>query len=51
MKANGRLAVDFSIPYITTVQAALAAADTIEAMKNGEITIKSLTEYYAPAAQ
>ncbi|VVB95383.1 Pyruvate carboxylase subunit A [uncultured archaeon] len=42
-----RAAVDFSVPYITTIQAALAAADAIAAMKNGEITIKSLGEYHA----
>jgi carbamoyl-phosphate synthase large subunit len=42
-----RAAVDFSVPYITTIQAALAAADAIEAMKNGKITIKSLSEYNA----
>ncbi len=42
-----RAAVDFSVPYITTIQAALAAADAIEAMKNGEITIKSLSEYHS----
>jgi carbamoyl-phosphate synthase large subunit len=41
-----RAAVDFSVPYITTIQAALAAADAIEAMKNGKITIKSLSEYH-----
>ncbi len=41
-----RAAVDFRVPYITTIQAALAAADAIEAMKNGEITIKSLGEYH-----
>jgi carbamoyl-phosphate synthase large subunit len=42
-----RAAVDFSVPYITTIQAALAAADAIQAMKNGEITIKSLGEYHS----
>jgi carbamoyl-phosphate synthase large subunit len=42
-----RAAVDFNIPYITTIQAALAAADAIQAMKNGKITIKSLGEYHA----
>ncbi len=42
-----RAAVDFSIPYITTIQAALAAADAIEAMKKGQITIKSMNEYHA----
>jgi carbamoyl-phosphate synthase large subunit len=41
-----RAAVDFSVPYITTIQAALAAADAIEAMNRGEITIKSLGEYH-----
>ncbi|MCZ7397434.1 MAG: ATP-grasp domain-containing protein, partial [Candidatus Methanoperedens sp.] len=41
-----RAAVDFSIPYITTIQAALAAADAIEAMKNGKITIQSMGEYH-----
>ncbi len=42
-----RAAVDFSVPYITTIQAALAAADAIRAMKNGKITIKSLSEYHS----
>ncbi|GFO98195.1 carbamoyl-phosphate synthase large subunit [groundwater metagenome] len=42
-----RAAVDFSVPYITTIQAALAAADAIEAMKKGELTIKSMNEYHA----
>ena len=41
-----RAAVDFKVPYITTIQAALAAADAIESMKNGEITIKSINEYH-----
>jgi carbamoyl-phosphate synthase large subunit len=42
-----RAAVDFSVPYITTIQSALAAADAIEAMNKGEITIKSLGEYHS----
>ncbi|NJD76974.1 MAG: carbamoyl-phosphate synthase large subunit [Candidatus Methanoperedens sp.] len=42
-----RAAVDFKVPYITTIQAALAAADAIEAIKKGEITIKSMGEYHA----
>jgi carbamoyl-phosphate synthase large subunit len=42
-----RAAVDFNIPYITTIQAALAAADAIEAMKKGHLTIKSMNEYHA----
>jgi carbamoyl-phosphate synthase large subunit len=41
-----RAAVDFGVPYITTIQAALAAADAIEAMNKGEITIKSIGEYH-----
>jgi carbamoyl-phosphate synthase large subunit len=41
-----RAAVDFGVPYITTIQAALAAADAIEAMNKGDITIKSLGEYH-----
>jgi carbamoyl-phosphate synthase large subunit len=41
-----RAAVDLGVPYITTIQAALAAADAIEAMNKGEITIKSLGEYH-----
>lgn len=42
-----RAAVDFCIPYITTIQAAIAAADAIEEMKKGKISIKSLIEYHA----
>ena len=41
-----RAAVDFSVPYITTIQAALAAADAIETMKKGKITIQSMGEYH-----
>jgi carbamoyl-phosphate synthase large subunit len=42
-----RAAVDFNVPYITTIQGALAAADAIRAMKKGIITIKSINEYHA----
>lgn len=42
-----RAAVDFNVPYITTMQAAIAAAAAIETMKNGEeLTIKSINEYH-----
>lgn len=42
-----RAAVDFKVPYITTIQAAQAAADAIETMKRGEgLTIKSINEYH-----
>lgn len=42
-----RAAVDYCVPYITTIQAALAAADAIAGMKKGEITIKSVNEYHS----
>ncbi|MBC2746646.1 MAG: hypothetical protein HF975_06510 [ANME-2 cluster archaeon] len=41
-----RAAVDYAIPYITTIQAAMAAADAIEAMSKGELVIKSIGEYH-----
>jgi len=41
-----RAAVDFKIPYITTIQAAMAAAKAIESMKAGEIITKSINEYH-----
>ncbi len=40
-----RTAVDFSIPYITTVQAARAAAMAIDAIKKEKITIEPLNHY------
>jgi carbamoyl-phosphate synthase large subunit len=41
-----RSAVDYHVPYITTVQAAQAAADAILKAKNDKITIKALNEYH-----
>jgi carbamoyl-phosphate synthase large subunit len=42
-----RAAVDFKVPYITTIQAAMAAAAAIETMKKGEVlTIKSINDYH-----
>jgi len=41
-----RAAVDYKIPYITTIQAALAAADAIVAMKLEKITTKPIKEYH-----
>ncbi|WP_440951635.1 carbamoyl-phosphate synthase large subunit [Methanococcoides sp. FTZ1] len=41
-----RAAVDFKVPYITTIQAARAAADAIVSMQKGELTIKSINEYH-----
>jgi len=41
-----RAAVNFKVPYITTIQAAIASAEAIDAMKSGEITVKSINEYH-----
>ncbi|OPX79844.1 MAG: Pyruvate carboxylase subunit A [Methanosaeta sp. PtaB.Bin039] len=41
-----RAAVDYHVPYITTVQAARAAAQAIERARAGQITIKALDEYH-----
>ncbi|MHB8119947.1 MAG: carbamoyl-phosphate synthase large subunit [Methanothrix sp.] len=41
-----RSAVDYHIPYITTIQAAQAAADAILMAKKDQITIKALDEYH-----
>ncbi|MBN1234595.1 MAG: carbamoyl-phosphate synthase large subunit [Methanotrichaceae archaeon] len=41
-----RAAVDYHIPYITTIQAAQAAADAVLMAKTDEITIKALDEYH-----
>jgi len=42
-----RAAVDYAVPYITTIQAAMAAADAIEAMSRGELVIKSIGKYHS----
>ncbi|MEM3590198.1 MAG: hypothetical protein QXN33_04305, partial [Candidatus Bathyarchaeia archaeon] len=41
-----RAAVDYNIPYITTVAGALAAIEGIEAIKRGEMDVKPLQEYH-----
>lgn len=41
-----RSAVDYHVPYITTIQAAQAAADAILMAKRDRITIKALNEYH-----
>ena len=41
-----RNAVDYHVPYITTIQAAQAAADAILKAKTDQITIKALDEYH-----
>ena len=42
-----RAAVDYEVPYVTTIQAARASADAINAMGKRKITIRSLNEYLA----
>lgn len=41
-----RSAVDYHVPYITTIQAAQAAADAILKARKDQITIKALDEYH-----
>jgi carbamoyl-phosphate synthase large subunit len=41
-----RNAIDFSIPYITTIQAAKAAALAIEAIQHEGVTIEPLSHYH-----
>jgi len=41
-----RAAVDYSVPYITTIPGALAALRGIEAARAGKITIKPIQEYH-----
>jgi carbamoyl-phosphate synthase large subunit len=40
-----RAAVDYEVPYVTTIQAAKACADAINAMGKSRLEIKSLNEY------
>jgi carbamoyl-phosphate synthase large subunit len=40
-----RAAVDYSVPYITTLQAARAAAHAIDAMKREKITLEPISYY------
>ncbi len=41
-----RTAVDYSIPYITTVQAARAAAEAIIRVKGGELNVRAINDYW-----
>ncbi len=43
-----RAAVDFSVPYITTIQAAVAAGDaiTVAARAEGGVGVAAVREYY-----
>ena len=40
-----RAAVDFQIPYITTLQAARAAALAIDAVKREKVTLEPISHY------
>jgi len=42
-----RAAVDYGVPYITTIQAARAAALAIQAMNHEKITIEPLSHYHS----
>ena len=42
-----RLAVDLNIPFITTIQAAKAAAQAIEDLREGDLDVRSLQSYAA----
>ncbi len=46
-----RAAVDYGIPYITTVSGAKAAVTGIEAIKRGKLSVKSLQEYHEELMQ
>jgi len=41
-----RLAVNYNIPYYTTIRGAQAAVMAIESMKKHQLSVKSLQEYY-----
>ncbi|MEM4524128.1 MAG: carbamoyl-phosphate synthase large subunit [Archaeoglobaceae archaeon] len=41
-----RAAVEYGVPYITTIPGAIAAVKAIEAVKKGNITVKSIQEYH-----
>jgi carbamoyl-phosphate synthase large subunit len=40
-----RLAVDLNIPFIPTIQAAVAAAQAIEELRQGDLEVRSLQSY------
>ena len=40
-----KAAINFKIPYITTIQAAKASLDAIDMIKKNKMTTKSLKEY------
>jgi carbamoyl-phosphate synthase large subunit len=46
-----RAAVDYRIPYITTIAGAHATANALEALIAGELTVKCLQEYHAEVSK
>jgi len=44
-----KMAIQYKLPYITTMAAATASVAAIEAMRNKEVTLKSLQEYHQAA--
>jgi carbamoyl-phosphate synthase large subunit len=42
-----RAAIDFGIPYITTVEASQAAVTAIEQMRKGKITVRPINEHHS----
>ncbi|TCK02891.1 carbamoyl-phosphate synthase large subunit [Phorcysia thermohydrogeniphila] len=45
-KSIRRLAVNYGIPYYTTIRGAQAAVMAIESMRKGQMSVRSLQEYY-----
>ncbi|MEM4155229.1 MAG: carbamoyl-phosphate synthase large subunit, partial [Archaeoglobaceae archaeon] len=41
-----RAAIEYGVPYVTTIPGALAVVKAIEAIKGGKLTVKSLEEYH-----
>ncbi|MEM2346106.1 MAG: carbamoyl-phosphate synthase large subunit [Archaeoglobaceae archaeon] len=41
-----RAAVEYGVPYITTIPGAIAAVKAIETVKKGELKVKSIQEYH-----
>jgi carbamoyl-phosphate synthase large subunit len=46
-----RAALEYNIPYTTTMAAARATLDAIRALKRGKLEVKSLQEYHAQVQQ
>ncbi len=44
--AIGRSALQYKVPFVTTLSAALSALEAIKKIKHGKITVKSLQEYH-----